>query len=464
MRRTACARMESGSVVMGLDEGNGNSFDETARALAHFEREAERLRQRNAQLEEQVRALVVLQGMANSLSAEVDLPSLLRRFAMAAVRLSSADVGAVYLVDPSANALIVEAIETAQTAADSGVFSGVNLLEVAHSGPREMIPRTGRPRIPLGEGVAGRVAASGEFVLVPNVSEDERFPPEVIASDVQVLGLKPASLLVVPMVFHRRVTGVLQVAQTGTAHGFDARSLDFMRTLATQAAVAVANAQLYYQLRNERDRVIEAQEEERRRISRELHDGPAQKMAQLAMSIEYARKLAVQAPDELLDELRAIHEQAVRTTRELRDLLFDLRPLALEAEHGGLVAALRSFLDRFQHVPGPMMHLDADYPERFSHNVELTAFAIIQEAVNNAVKHAAAQNCWIEVRGEANRLVARVRDDGKGFDVNTVKSQYDQRGSWGMLGMHERAALIDGTLTVASQPGKGTVVTLEAPR
>lgn len=110
------------------------------------------------------------------------------------------------------------------------------------------------------------------------------------------------------------------------------------------------------------------------------------------------------------------------------------------------------------------MHFEASYPQRFSHNVELTAFAILQEAVNNVVKHADAQNCWLEVHGDERRLIARVRDDGKGFDVGAVKREYDQRGSWGMLSMYERATLIDATLTVVSQPGKGTVLTLEAPR
>jgi len=115
------------------------------------------------------------------------------------------------------------------------------------------------------------------------------------------------------------------------------------------------------------------------------------------------------------------------------------------------------------------MHFDAHYPQRFSHNIELTTFAILQEAVNNFVKHAAAQNCWIEVHGDEKQLIAHVRDDGKGFDVGAVKGTYAQRGSWGMLSMYERATLIvatliDATLAIDSQPGKGTVITLEVPR
>lgn len=191
---------------MGFDGASGNRY-EAAPAIAQQQRETELLQRRNAQLEEQVRALLVLQDVANTRSAEIDLPSLLRRFAMAAVRLSSADVGAVYLVDSAANALVVEAIETSHTAADSGVFSGLNLLEVAHSGPREMIPRAGRPQMPMGEGLAGRVAASSDFILVPDVSADTRFSREVLARDIQVLGGEPTSLLVVPIVFRGHILG-----------------------------------------------------------------------------------------------------------------------------------------------------------------------------------------------------------------------------------------------------------------
>ena len=110
------------------------------------------------------------------------------------------------------------------------------------------------------------------------------------------------------------------------------------------------------------------------------------------------------------------------------------------------------------------MHLAAEYPDRLSHNVELTVFAIIQEAVNNVLKHAHAQNCWIDLKEYDDRLVATVRDDGEGFDVRQVQSEYETRGSWGLLSMLERAALIEGKLNIASQPRRGAITSLEVPR
>jgi signal transduction histidine kinase len=435
---------------------------DTATLLAQLQRDNERLQARNRQLEDQVRAQLVLQSIANTLSSEIYLPPLLRRIAMAALRLTSAQASALYLVDASLTALIVEAVETTQTATDSDVFGPLELFDGSQSmgGQSAAI----RPRIALHEGVAGYVASTSTVVLIADTRTDTRFSPQSLEVDSRLLGARPLSLVAVPMLFQGKVSGVLEVAQTAHGEGFDATSLDFMRTLAAQAATAVANAQLYQSLRSERDRIIQTQEDERKRLGRDLHDGPAQKLAQIAMSLEFAERLATHDPERVVPELRAIRELALSTTREIRNLLFDLRPLVLDAENGGLVAALEHFLERFQNVPGPRMHLNASYPERLSHNVELTVFAILQEAVNNVLKHAGARNCWIEIVETDEKLLATVRDDGQGFDVNEVRQEYESRGSWGLLSMLERAALIEAKLNIASHPGTGTITSLEVPR
>ena len=438
---------------------------EAVTLIAQLRRENERLHSRATSLEEQVRALLVLQGMANTLSAELNLAPLLRRVAVSALKLTSAQASAVYLIDPAHTALVAEAIENEQTAAISGSFTAWGALATSQPGafatPED---DSTKPRIALTSGVAGWVATTGSVVLIAETATDLRFPPQTLAFDASLLGVPPRSLVAVPLIFKGEVTGVLEVAQTEVGAGFDASSLDLMRTLASQAATAVANAQLYQSLRAERDRIIQTQEDERKRLGRDLHDGPAQKLAQIAMSLEFAERLASEDPAQLIPELRAIREQALSTTREIRNLLFDLRPLVLDAENGGLVAALERFLERFQATPGPRMHLSAEYADRLSHNVELTVFAILQEAVNNVLKHANAQNCWIEIREPEGWFVATIRDDGDGFDVHQVHDDYANRGSWGLLSMSERTALIEARLNIASQPGSGTVTTLEVPR
>ncbi len=431
--------------------------------------ETERLQQRNRQLEEQIQALtLVLQGVANTLSAEIDLRPLLRRIVMVAVRLTGADVGAAYVLDAANDTLVAQALENAASAANSNIFSPLAAFDPAQSWlfqPEDENTNDLRPRVSLNDGVVGHVAQSGELTLIVNPQDDPRFSAQQIASDTGILGAPVGSMMTVPMIFKGAITGALQLAKAPGGGVFDAWSLDLMRTLAAQGAVAVANAQMYRRVRNERDRIIQTQEDERKRLGRELHDGPAQKLSQIVMTLEFAGQLVGAGEDErAVEEMNHARETANDATREIRNLLFDLRPLVLDAENGGLISALRHFTERFRKGPGPEIKLKADYPERLSHNIELTTFAIIQEAVNNALKHAEAVHCWIEVQETDDKLIATVRDDGKGFDADIVREEYESRGSWGMLSMSERATLIEASVTIASKPGKGAIVTLIAPR
>ena len=161
--------------------------------------------------------MIVLQGIANTISAELNLPAMLRRIAIAALRLTSAQASAVYLVEPGRVSLVVESVETAITAADSGSFGGLDILAFAHPGAaNEELFDPDRPRMRLDEGVAGWVASNGMVVLVPYTQADPRFSPGALAADSRILGVHPQSLVAVPLVFNNIVTGVLEVVQTGT--------------------------------------------------------------------------------------------------------------------------------------------------------------------------------------------------------------------------------------------------------
>ncbi|MFI5272697.1 MAG: histidine kinase [Ktedonobacterales bacterium] len=442
--------MASEPVIAGLSQ-------DAAAALAQVQRDNERLRLRAGLLEEQVRSLVVLQEIANTVSGELALGPLLHRIVAAALRVTAAQASALYLLDETEPVLIVRATANEQSAADSGAFPSMADDDDA---------QPAADRLPLTSGLAGQVASRGELALIVDAEHDPRFAPETFVADARVLGILPSGLLAVPLLYKGTVTGVLEVGHTAQAAGFDASSLDLIRTLAAQAATAVENARVYRRLRGERDRIITTQEDERRRLAHDLHDGPAQKLAQIAMALEYAEQLAQHDPKQVAGELRRLREMAVATTREIRQFLFDLRPLVLEAETGDLVVALEHYLDRFRGRPGPgpRLQLHAEYPDRMPHNVEVTVFAIVQEAVNNVLKHARAHSCAIEVRETADKLVTTVRDDGTGFDIKQVEAEYETRGSWGLVSMLERAALVEGKLTVASQPGRGTLVSLEVPR
>ena len=428
-------------------------------------REYERLVRRNQIREEQVRALIVLQNISNTLSAEEDIGVLLRQVAKAAVRIVAGSASALYLLDARGQNLLVEAVETfdggtaAQAAGISNpalVIDGASAASQPDGEQRVYMP------IPLGQGMAGQVGASAVALVINDVAADTRFPPEVVALDADVLGVRPASVACVPLVFKNRLYGVLEVGQATQGDGFDARDLDLLHTLGSQAATALANARLYRSLRDDRERMITVQEDVRKGLARDLHDGPAQALATIAMRLDFATKLIQYEPAKAPAELKEIYELALHTTKDIRNLLFDLRPLVLETE--GLAAALRRFLERFTSGEGPAMHFDAQYETRLTHNQEAVTFAIVQEAVNNVLKHAQAANCWIEIRETSEQVSVLVRDDGRGFDTNRIREQYPNGGSWGLLNMNERAALVEATLKISSQPGRGTAMLLTVPR
>lgn len=430
----------------------------TAVSANQLQRENERLRQRNALLEEQVRSLMLLQETANTLGVQDSPRPLLRRITAAALRLTVSQASALYLLDEARTALIAQAVMNEQSAADSGSFA------VVEEPAPEDAAAAGPQHIEIGDGLAGWVAKSGELALVGDVQTDPRFSPETFAVDGQVLGIAPAALLAVPLLWAGEVTGVLEVAHAAGAPDFDATALDALQTLAVQAAASVSNAASYARLRGERDQVLSTQEDVSRRLARELNSGPARQLAQLVLTLDYAEQLGKQDPKQVLGEVLRARELAQTSARELRSMLFDLRSLALEIESGGLVPAIEHYLDRVRGEAGPRMHLHADYPDRLPETVERAVFAVVQEAVGNVLTHAGATNCWIDLRETPEKLVVTVRDDGSGFDVKQVQAEYEKRGSWGLLSMLERANLVDGKLAVASQPGRGTATSLEIPR
>ncbi len=216
--------------------------------------EIERLQRRNRQLEEQIQALtLVLQGVANTLSAEIDLRPLLRRIVMVAVRLTGASVSAAYVLDAANDTLVAYAIENAMTAANSNIFSPLAAFDPTQSWlyqPEDENTGDLRPRVSLHDSVVGHVAQSGELTLIVNPGDDPRFSSEQIDSDSSILGISIGSIMTVPMIFKGAITGALQLAKAPGEGVFDAWSLDLMRTLAAQGAVAVANAQMYRRVRN----------------------------------------------------------------------------------------------------------------------------------------------------------------------------------------------------------------------
>jgi signal transduction histidine kinase len=231
-----------------------------------------------------------------------------------------------------------------------------------------------------------------------------------------------------------------------------------------QAIIALQNARLYMDLEKEKERIMEIQEEARKKLARDLHDGPTQSVAALAMRVNFARRLIEKDPKAAADELYKVEELARRTTKEIRHMLFTLRPLVLESQ--GLVAALQSMAEKMKDTYNQtvIIEADADTASQLEASKQGVIFYIAEEAVNNARKHAQAAHVWVQLKWAGTDLaLLEIRDDGVGFDAATVDENYDTRGSLGMVNMRERAELVNGFLNIETRQGYGTRITLLIP-
>ncbi|MEM7343430.1 MAG: sensor histidine kinase, partial [Chloroflexota bacterium] len=215
----------------------------------------------------------------------------------------------------------------------------------------------------------------------------------------------------------------------------------------------------------ERDRVIQAQEEASNRLQRDLHDGPTQLVAAMQMSIEFCKTALEKDITKVGPELDNMQVLSEKATHQMRTMLFELRPLELETK--GLVAALETFVERRQKSEDTDLVLNVRSDK--SHNAfprlkskyERALFAITQEAVNNALKYAKADHIYINLYSAGNRSKLAIVDDGLGFDLHSVTSNYENRGSYGMINQRERAELLGTELIMKSAPGAGTEITAD---
>lgn len=205
-------------------------------------------------------------------------------------------------------------------------------------------------------------------------------------------------------------------------------------------------------------RITAAQEAERKRIARELHDDTGQHLTGLALGLRGLVGQVKRDPDRLAAQLTQLEGMATDALGELRHLINDLRPPQLDDM--GLVAALRFMVNRFaeREAVETTFTLQGD-PQPLPAEVETTVFRIAQEGLTNTIKHAQAKR--IDVRLDfTGGLTLTVHDDGIGFDPAAVLSPDSTRSAWGLLGMQERATLIDASLKLDSTPGAGTTLTI----
>jgi two-component system sensor histidine kinase DegS len=201
----------------------------------------------------------------------------------------------------------------------------------------------------------------------------------------------------------------------------------------------------------------EAREDERRRLAREIHDGPAQVLANAVYIVEIAEQVARRAPDQILDELNNARGLLRDGVVEIRRFMSDLMPVMLEEQ--GLGHTLRRYVaDHNRHFGKQIALTLADPLPELSKDEALAIFRIVQEGLQNIKNHAGVDHACVSLGPADGRLVLRIVDEGRGFRPQARPARPD--GGAGLVGMRDRARLIGAELTIDSAPGRGTAVTL----
>jgi len=318
----------------------------------------------------------------------------------------------------------------------------------------------------LGEGITGRVAESGKAILLEDISADPRTVyPELVSTE----GLK--AFISVPLRAKDKVLGVIIVA-SHTPRSFTTNDMHLLHSIGDQLGVAIEQARLYERLRGARERLrrlarqnLAAEEEERRRIARELHDETSQSLSGLALQLQALLDMAELSGNQDADfiaGLKKVQSLTVQVHNEVSRLIADLRPALLDTL--GLVPAVR------QYAETSLLHLDINVSvetkgveRRLPSEVEAGLFRFIQGAIGNIVQHSQAKNATIILEYQDDEFYTRISDDGQGFDVSEITDIEESGRGRGLFSMRERIGYLGGTSGMESEIGVGTTVWARIP-
>jgi signal transduction histidine kinase len=319
----------------------------------------------------------------------------------------------------------------------------------------QLPPELADVTVSKGEGLSGQVMITGEPMVIDNYATYPKAIPAFVEAGL-------ASVTVVPIVSGERTFGALSVFSIHEAKAFSRREVAILTAMGRQAGIAIENAYLYENMRFYARQITQAQESERRRIARELHDDTIQSMVALSRQLE-----ALATPENLLSEagsqrIRELQEQTGGVIKRVRRFSQDLRPSILDDL--GLLPTLEELTADLNRQDGLQAEFRVKGEERrLSSEMELTMFRIAQEALNNVRKHAEATRVVTTVELSDSVVTMTVEDNGRGFHPPTLTDHPTAAGKLGLIGMHERARLLGGSLSVDSVPGEGTRVVVKVP-
>ncbi len=414
----------------------GQAFDEMAAAIE--ERESERDRSEMALRLHSARA-EALATIAARLNAELDPESVFSLVCVETTRALQVRAATVSLYD--------EKLDTLRIVSHCGLPED-SVEEIDALDWKAWLPRL----------------EAGETVIVPDLRTEPGLSDASLSAALDI-----RTLVVTPMVHEGHLVGTLCVFALGEVHRFAEGELAFLKALSDLAAQAITNARLYEALKEEQHaraellaKTITAQEEERKRIARELHDQTSQDLAALMLSLDTcALSLATGKPGSQphLQTAKSIAETMLENTHRL---INDLRPSLLDDL--GLAAAIAWYGERRLQTMGIALEFQCDQMQaRLPSFLETALFRIAQEALTNVVRHADASRVHVTLKVDDHTAFLSVRDNGRGFRVPVTTSVDAERQGLGLRGMRERVATLGGEMSLESEPGRGTVIKVTVP-
>jgi len=420
-----------------LRDSRGN-----ATAIVELRRDVSAERDLESQILRRHHQLLALSHITSAVSGLWDLDAILKIALDNVLEITNSDIGGILLLD--------EGTQDLRYRVQRGL-SAKYAEEV---------------RMRKGEGIGGSVAQSGEPMLSENISQDPRAAhPDLISAE----GLK--GFISIPLKAKDQVVGVMNLA-SHVAGRFGADDVSLLSSVGDYLGTAIEHARLHTRLESAGKRYqtllrysLSAQEEERKRIARELHDETSQSITSLTLNLQAIIQMAEMKgikDTELMEKLKMTHSYAIHAGHEVVKLMKELRPTLLDEL--GLPAAIHRYAKDTLQVQG--IEVSAEFigaEERLPPEVEVTLFRVAQGVIGNILEHSMAKNTSIKLVCNVSECQLCIEDDGQGFNVDKVTRVDPSGRGAGVFTMKERVKLVGGVCHIESRPGQGTRVMVNVP-
>lgn len=290
----------------------------------------------------------------------------------------------------------------------------------------------------------------------------------LLSADI-IRQLKLQSALFIPCLTKTNLIALAAVLYTKSPFELGAKEVKIAKGLVEQITVVLENAKLYQEviaqhqeLQQLMEKLALAQEDERRRIARDLHDSVIQDLSGIIFSLSFLQNALPETKNKrALNEISQLTKVVEASIQDIRQIIYDLRPTTLDSL--GLMPTLEKYLERFAAKNQVAVEIKSNLKERLPEKIETTVFRLTQEALNNIAKYAQAKKVTLKVNADKKHLELVVLDDGIGFNLSEVKSRNSQTSGFGLSGMKERVRLVGGKLEISTSPGKGCQIAAIIP-